>query len=80
MAIPVTGVDDALASLPADVDAVFLALPLFLPPGEMHELAQGLIDRGLPSFRRREPARWRRGCWSACTPIPIWNGWGGASL
>jgi outer membrane protein len=49
--IPVEDTAEAvLAALPEDVEAVFVALPLKLPPKELERLAQGLIERGLPSF------------------------------
>jgi outer membrane protein len=49
----VDGFDDAaslLAALPQAADAVFLAQPLALSADGMQELAQGLVERGLPSF------------------------------
>ena len=42
--------DGVLADLPVNVDAVLVALPLHFPEGDIERLAQGLIDRRLPSF------------------------------
>ena len=49
--VPVEDTADAvLAALPEEVDAVFVALPLHLSDRELERLAEGLIDRRLPSF------------------------------
>ena len=48
--LPVAGGAELLSALPAEVDAVFLALPLFMEPAELKSLTEGLIERGLPSF------------------------------
>lgn len=49
--IPVdTSLNDAIAAIPADADAVYLAPLLRLPEGAIQELANGLIQRKLPSF------------------------------
>lgn len=42
--------DDALNTIPDDAEAVYAAPLLQLPPAEFDKLAQGLIERGLPSF------------------------------
>jgi outer membrane protein TolC len=49
--VPVTtSVDEALAALPADADAVYVAPLMRLTEADMGELAQKLIERRLPSF------------------------------
>jgi outer membrane protein len=51
VAVPVDASAAAvLAAMPEDVDAVFVAFPLRLPPAEFDVLVQGLIERRLPSF------------------------------
>ena len=44
---------DVLEGLGSQTEAVFVALPLFLPKAEMDELVDGLIERRLPSFSAR---------------------------
>jgi outer membrane protein TolC len=49
--VPVTtSVDEALAALPADADAVYVAPLMRLKESDMQELAHKLIERRLPSF------------------------------
>ncbi|MEE9142732.1 MAG: TolC family protein [Gammaproteobacteria bacterium] len=49
--IPVNGsVDDALAAIPSDADAVYVPPLLRLDWSQMEQLAQGLIDLRLPSM------------------------------
>jgi outer membrane protein TolC len=49
--VPVTtSVDEALAALPADADAVYVAPLMRLKESDLQELAQKLIERRLPSF------------------------------
>ena len=49
--VPVTAsVEEALAALPADTDAVYVAPLMRLKESDMQELAQKLIERRLPSF------------------------------
>ena len=49
--IPVTtSVDEALAALPADIDAVYVAPLLRLSEDDIRDLAAKLIERRLPSF------------------------------
>jgi len=49
--IPVDGSADAiLGALPDDIEAVVIAFPLHLPKDQMKRLADGLIERRLPSF------------------------------
>lgn len=49
--VPVTNsVDEALAALPADTDAVYVAPLMRLDQSDMQQLAQKLIERRLPSF------------------------------
>lgn len=49
--VPVTtSVDDALAALPADIDAVYVAPLLRLSEDDIRDLAARLIERKLPSF------------------------------
>lgn len=49
--VPVTtSVDEALAALPADADAVYVAPLMRLKEADMRELAEKLIERRLPSF------------------------------
>ena len=49
--IPVEStVEPALAALPEDVQAVFVAPLLQLSPGEFDRLVSGLIERKLPSY------------------------------
>ena len=43
-------VEPALAALPEDVQAVFVAPLLQLSPGEFNRLVSGLIERKLPSY------------------------------
>ncbi|HEX9975427.1 MAG TPA: ABC transporter substrate binding protein, partial [bacterium] len=42
--------DEVLNAIPKDADAVYLEPNLHLPPAEFKKLAQGLIERRLPSF------------------------------
>jgi outer membrane protein len=58
-----------LGALPADVDGVFIGLPLNLADDEVEILVQGLIDRRMPPGRRC-----RRGSY---TGSPLWphNPW-----
>ncbi len=49
--VPVTtSVDEALAALPADTDAVYVAPLMRLTEADMEDLARKLIERRLPSF------------------------------
>ncbi|MDH3506987.1 MAG: TolC family protein [Gammaproteobacteria bacterium] len=49
--VPVTdSIDAALARLPADIDAVYVTPLLRIDDAAMVRLADGLIERGLPSF------------------------------
>jgi outer membrane protein TolC len=49
--VPVTtSVDEALAALPADADAVYVAPLMRLNQSDMEELARRLIERRVPSF------------------------------
>jgi outer membrane protein TolC len=49
--VPVTtSVDEAVAALPADADAVYVAPLMRLNEADMEELARKLIERRLPSF------------------------------
>ncbi|MFT5085714.1 MAG: outer membrane protein [Planctomycetota bacterium] len=49
--LPVEGdVDALMEGLPADVDGVFIALPLYLPLAGEKGLAQALAQRRIPSF------------------------------
>jgi outer membrane protein TolC len=57
----VNSADEALAALPADVDAVYIFPLLQLLPGEMDRLIAGLIERGLPSFSRFGKSEVERG-------------------
>ncbi|MEE8527254.1 MAG: ABC transporter substrate binding protein [Gammaproteobacteria bacterium] len=43
-------VDEALAAIPADVDAVYITPQLQWSDADFERMAQGLIDRKLPSF------------------------------
>ena len=45
--------EEVLGGLDDSVEAVFVALPLFLGHADMEVLVQGLIDRRLPSFSSR---------------------------
>lgn len=53
--------DEALSAIPANVDAVFVNPLLQLEAGELEKLAQGLIERGLPSFSRLGRSEVERG-------------------
>ena len=45
-----TSVQETLAAIPADVQAVYVAPLIQLPPGDFDRLVAGLIERRLPSF------------------------------
>ncbi len=45
-----SSVDEALAAIPPDADAVYVVPLIQLPPGDFDRLVAGLIDRRLPSF------------------------------
>lgn len=67
--IPVgASVDDALAALPPDVEAVYVAPLLTLPEAEFDKLAQGLIARKLPSFSLRGVPEVERGLLATLHP------------
>lgn len=67
--IPVgASVDDALAALPGDVEAVYVAPLLTLPDAEFDKLAQGLLARKLPSFSSRGVPEVERGLLATLHP------------
>jgi len=45
-----TSIADAIDAIPADADSVLVGPLLRLDPQQMEQLAQGFIERGLPSF------------------------------
>jgi len=66
-----TSAEEALAGIPPDAQAVYVA-PLFhLPPGEFDILVQGLIDRKLPSFSLYGTSEVELGIMAALKPFFI---------
>lgn len=65
--------DSVLHALPADADAVFLEPIIHLPPEEYAKLAQGLIDRRLPSFAAFGEGEVKKGIMASANPdiIPM---------
>ena len=53
MVVNAASAEEVLGGLDDRVEAVFVALPLFLGHADMEALVQGLIDRRLPSFSSR---------------------------
>ena len=45
-----TSVEEAIAAIPEDADAIYVFPLIQLPPGEFDRLVQALIERRLPSF------------------------------
>jgi len=60
--------DDVLKALPKDADAVFVEPTLHLPPTEFKKLAQGFIDRRLPSFSFLGEGEVRQGIMASANP------------
>jgi outer membrane protein len=59
---------EALDSIPADADAVFLEPTLFLPSAEFAKLVDGFIKRRLPSFAAFGEEEVRKGIMASANP------------
>ncbi|MDH3285109.1 MAG: TolC family protein, partial [Acidobacteriota bacterium] len=67
--VPVSGsADDVLAGIPAEAEAAYVTPLLTLSPGELERLAEGLIERRIPSFALWGPEPVESGLLFTLTP------------